>query len=121
MKENEKKRKKKKKKKKKKIREEAAVKRRRWCRWQVDSRSAVQWTVYFALRPVSPVIPGIPRGLTHSFSLARRGTKTDHGALFFFLFLFVVAAPRSSSSVSYHHEGKCHYHNQKNRKTNHIQ
>ena len=121
MKENEKKRKKKKKKKKKKIREEAAVKRRRWCRCRWTA--AVQCSGPFTLHSVQSVQSsrGIPRGLTHSFSLARRGTKTDHGALFFFLFLFVVAAPRSSSSVSYHHEGKCHYHNQKNRKTNHIQ
>ena len=94
MKENEKKRKKKKKKKKKKIREEAAVKRRRWCRWQVDSRSAVQWTVYFALRPVSPVIPRHTQGLD---SLVLPGAARDQNRPWRLVLLLVLVRRRGAS------------------------
>ena len=77
---------------------------------QVDSRSAVQWTVYFALRPVSPVIPRHTQGLD---SLVLPGAARDQnrpwrlvlllllvrrrGASFFFI---SVVPPRGEASLS---------------------
>ena len=111
--ENERKRKKKKKKEEK---EEEKDKRRsggeaaQVVQVQVDSRSAVQWTVYFALRPVSPVIPRHTQGLD---SLVLPGAARDQnrpwrlvlllllvrrrGASFFFI---SVVPPRGEVSLS---------------------